>query len=72
MSNIKVVKIDKILESSKKLKKNKDTQMEYLKNIIRNKKPENDNPKRLSNILSKNEEIEKLLSKKKIYKKNAC
>ena len=69
MSNIKVVKIDKILDSSKKTKKKQDTQMEYLKNIIRNKTPDNNNPKRLSNILSKNDEIEKLLSRKKSAKR---
>ena len=69
MSNIKVVKIDKLIDSSRKTKKKRgNSQMEYLKNIIRNKAPDN-NTKRLSNILSKNDEIEKLLSKKKSAKR---
>ena len=60
MSNIKVVKINKI--SEKKTKKNRENpDLEYLKNIIRNKETSNKN---LSKILSKNEEIEALLSKR--------
>ena len=67
MSNIKVVKIDKVIEKSKKkTKKNRiNPELEYLKNIIRNKKEPS---KTLSNILTKNEEIEKLLAKKKFSK----
>ena len=61
MSNIKVVKINNILEK-KKTKKN-NSNLEYLKNIIRKKEPPKLN-KSLSKVLTKNEEIEKLLAKK--------
>lgn len=61
MSNIKVVKIDKIIEKNKTKKNRSNPELEYLKNIIRNKEKPN---KKLSDILTKNKEIEQLLSKK--------
>jgi hypothetical protein len=67
MSNIKVVKINNLLEK-KKTKKN-NSNLEYLKNIIRKKEPPKLN-KSLSKVLTKNEEIEKLLAKKKYSLKN--
>lgn len=64
MSNIKLVKIDKIIEKNKTKKNKSNPELEYLKNIIRNKEKPN---KKLSDILTKNEEIEQLLLKKKKF-----
>jgi len=70
MSNIKVVTIGNV--SQKKTKKRQNNQdLDYLKNIIRKQNPTE--PKKtqqdLNKILSKNEEIEKLLSKRNLTKK---
>ena len=70
MSNIKVVTIGNV--SQKKTKKQQSNHnLDYLKNIIRKQNPSE--PKKpnqdLNKILSKNEEIEKLLSKRNFTKK---
>jgi len=70
MSNIKVVTIGNVPQ--KKTKKRQNNQdLDYLKNIIRKQNPsEPKKPKQdLNKILSKNEEIEKLLSKRNFTKK---
>jgi len=70
MSNIKVVTIGNVPQKKTK-KKDRNHNLDYLKNIIRKqnpsepKKPQQD----LNKILSKNEEIEKLLSKRNFTKK---
>jgi hypothetical protein len=70
MSNIKVVTIGNVPQKKTKKRQN-NHDLDYLKNIIRKqnpsepKKPQQD----LNKILSKNEEIEKLLSKRNFTKK---
>ena len=59
MSNINVVKIDKIIEKNKTKKNRSNPDLEYLKNIIRNKEKPN---KKLSDILTKNEHPETFMS----------
>ena len=70
MSNIKVVTIGNVPQKKTK-KKQRNQDFDYLKNIIRKQNPTETKKQKqdLNKILSKNEEIEKLLSKRNFTKK---